>query len=157
MIFMLRVAAIVTVVSASVQDAEWDQFKAKYKKTYKGDADEQQRYKLFLASKDRVAKLNELNGQPAFGINWMSDRLETEKHKKGLKKPKDFKPTAPVKDFTATMRSPASIDWRFAKAVTPVKNQDSDLLPQTSLPRSHFPCSVSQLLPPCGFQMILVS
>lgn len=120
---MLRVAAIVTVVSASVQDAEWDQFKAKYKKTYKGDADEQQRYKLFLASKDRVAKLNELNGQPAFGINWMSDRLETEMHKKGLKKPKDFKPTAPVKDFTATMRSPASIDWRFAKAVTPVKNQ----------------------------------
>merc|ERR1712113_1080434 len=37
--------------------------------------------------------------------------------------PKDFKPTAPVEDFTSTMRSPAGIDWRFTKAVTPVKNQ----------------------------------
>merc|ERR1712178_298967 len=46
-----------------------------------------------------------------------------EKHKKGLRKPKDFVPTAPVKDYTATMRSPKSIDWRFTKAVTPVKNQ----------------------------------
>merc|ERR1712066_1055567 len=53
----------------------------------------------------------------------MSDRYEAEKHKKGHKKPKDFRPTAPVKDFTGTMRSPASIDWRFTKAVTPVKNQ----------------------------------
>merc|ERR1711879_910955 len=58
-----------------------------------------------------------------FGINWMSDRFESEKYKRGLKKPNDFKPTAPVKDFTASMRSPASIDWRYTKAVTPVKNQ----------------------------------
>merc|ERR1712217_807908 len=57
------------------------------------------------------------------GINWMSDRKEEEKHKKGLRKPKDFKPTAPVEDFTQTMRNPKSIDWRFTKAVTPVKNQ----------------------------------
>jgi len=57
------------------------------------------------------------------GLNWMSDRFESEKYKKGLKKPKDFKASAPVKDFTASMRSPASIDWRYAKAVTPVKNQ----------------------------------
>merc|ERR1711879_816007 len=58
-----------------------------------------------------------------FGINWMSDRFESEKYKKGLKKPKEFTATAPVKDFTASMRSPASIDWRYTKAVTPVKNQ----------------------------------
>merc|ERR1711990_915680 len=53
----------------------------------------------------------------------MSDRLESEKYKKGLKKPKEFTATAPVKDFTASMRSPASVDWRYTKAVTPVKNQ----------------------------------
>merc|ERR1712037_692100 len=53
----------------------------------------------------------------------MSDRLESEKYKKGLKKPKEFTATAPVKDFTASMRSPASIDWRNTRAVTPVKNQ----------------------------------
>merc|ERR1712151_1469953 len=35
----------------------------------------------------------------------------------------EFTATAPVEDFTSTMRSPSSIDWRYAKAVTPVKNQ----------------------------------
>jgi C1A family cysteine protease len=123
---MLRTTTIVllaSVVAAAITDPEWDEFKAKYKKTYKSDVDEQARYKLFLASKDRIAKLNKLNGQTAFGINWMSDRYETEFHKTGHKKPKDFVPTAPVKDFTTNMRSPKSIDWRFAKAVTPVKNQ----------------------------------
>merc|ERR1719161_104343 len=53
----------------------------------------------------------------------MSDRYETEKFKKGLKKPKDFKPTAPVSDFTSTMQGSNGIDWRKTKAVTPVKNQ----------------------------------
>jgi C1A family cysteine protease len=122
---MVRATTICLIVSvvAAVTDPEWEQFKAKYKKTYKGDADEQARYKLFLASKDRVAKLNKLNGQVAFGINWMSDRHESEYHKTGHKKPKDFVHTAPVMNFTSSMRSPKSIDWRFAKAVTPVKNQ----------------------------------
>jgi C1A family cysteine protease len=123
---MPRSAAIgllVVVVAATIKDPEWEKFKAEYKKTYKNHDDEQARYKLFLSSKERVDKLNKLNGQQAFGINWMSDRYETEKHKKGHVKPKDFVPTAPVKDFTATMRSPKSIDWRFTKAVTPVKNQ----------------------------------
>jgi len=109
-------------VAADYPD-EWEKFKALYKKTYKSDADESARYKLYQASVERIAKLNKLNGEPAFGINWMSDRYESEKHKKGLKKPKDFVPTAPVTDYTGTMRSPKSIDWRFAKAVTPVKNQ----------------------------------
>merc|ERR1712007_27956 len=52
-----------------------------------------------------------------------SDRHDSEKYKTGHKKPIGFTPTAPVKDYAATMRSPKSIDWRFAKAVTPVKNQ----------------------------------
>uniref|UniRef100_A0A7S4S0F8 Peptidase C1A papain C-terminal domain-containing protein n=1 Tax=Alexandrium monilatum TaxID=311494 RepID=A0A7S4S0F8_9DINO len=123
---MLRPLAVllgVAVVSGAAVDAEWEAFKRVYKKTYKGKRDEKARYKLFLESKGRVEALNKLNGQPAFGINWMSDRYESEKHKKGLKKPKDFKPSAPVKDFTPTMRSPRSIDWRYTKAVTPVKNQ----------------------------------
>jgi C1A family cysteine protease len=123
---MIRAAAVVlvmTCVAATIADPEWEQFKAKYKKTYARDADEATRHKLFLFSKDRVAKLNKLNGQPAFGINWMSDRYESEKHKTGHKKPKDFVATAPVRNFTTNMRNPKSIDWRYAKAVTPVKNQ----------------------------------
>merc|ERR1719428_1837106 len=109
-------------LSANI-DQDWEDFKKKYKKHYMSSDDEAERYKLFKASQERVAKLNKLNGQPAFGINWMSDRHEEEKHKKGLRKPKGFEPTAPVKDYTATMRSPKSVDWRFTKAVTPVKNQ----------------------------------
>jgi C1A family cysteine protease len=123
---MLRItliALLVAIVGAAISDPEWDEFKATYKKTYKSHADEEARYKLFLESKERVQKLNKVNGQPAFGITWTSDRYETEKHKKGLAKPKGFRSTAPVKDFTPTMRRPVSIDWRFTKAVTPVKNQ----------------------------------
>merc|ERR1719217_5684 len=113
----------IEIKSAPGLSAEIDQDWEDYKKNYTSSDDEAERYKLFKASQERVAKLNKLNGQKAFGINWMSDRHEEEKHKKGLRKPKGFVPTAPVKDYTATMRSPKSIDWRFTKAVTPVKNQ----------------------------------
>lgn len=108
--------------AATIPDPEWAAFKAKYKKVYSGDADEQARYQLFKESKVRVAKLNALNGHVAFGINWMSDRKEEEKHKKGLKKSPFFVPTAPVMNFTDN-RSPPSINWRDTKAVTPIKNQ----------------------------------
>merc|ERR1712060_654619 len=78
----------------------------------------------FKAEQQNVDHLNRLNGKAgkAFGINWMSDRYEGEKHKTGHKKPKGWVPTAPVRKY-GTARAPASIDWRFAKAVTPVKNQ----------------------------------
>jgi C1A family cysteine protease len=52
----------------------------------------------------------------------MSDRYETEKYKRGLKKPEGFTPTAPVMEF-ASSRSPKSVDWRLTDAVTAVKNQ----------------------------------
>lgn len=121
---MFRLVAIASAVAgaAAIADPQWDQFKAKYKKHYTSDADEQARYDIFQASKIRVAKLNQLNGQPAFDINWMSDRRPEEQYKKGLKKPADFKATAPVKKFAAP-RNPSSIDWRFTEAVTSIKNQ----------------------------------
>lgn len=83
------------------------------------------RYHLFKVSKARVAELNKLNGKPngeeAFGINWSSDRYEHEKHQKGLVKPKDFVPTAPVKEYTP--RNAAGVNWRYTEAVTAIKNQ----------------------------------
>merc|ERR1719171_3048858 len=109
-------------VNGAIEDPEWDKFKATYKKKYDSDADEEARYKLFQESKVRVAKLNEANGQPAFGINWMSDRYEDEKYKKGLRKPEGFVPTAPVRMATLA-RNPKSIDWRLTDAITAVKNQ----------------------------------
>jgi len=118
--FRVATAALALVVAAT--DHEWEEFKAKYKKTYASDDDEKERHDLFQQSKARVAQLNALNGQKAFGINWMSDRKPEEKHKTGYKKPAGFVPTAPVREFSAP-RSPASIDWRTTRAVTAIKNQ----------------------------------
>jgi len=120
---MLQVGLLAVILGAAfASDPEWEQFKAMYKKTYKDSKDESARYALFKESKVRVAKLNKLNGQAAFGVNWMSDRYEEEKFKKGHKKPQGFVATAPVQKPT-TPRNPSSIDWRRTKAVTPTKNQ----------------------------------
>jgi len=116
------VAAAIGVSAAAIADPEWDEFKAKFKKHYIDETDESDRYKLFVESKDRVAKLNALNGETAFGITWMSDRKEEEKYKKGYKKPADFVPTAPVQKFE-NARNPASVDWSLTDAITAVKNQ----------------------------------
>merc|ERR1719450_1906132 len=77
--------------TAPASDPEWADFKKKYKKMYADDVDERSRYKLFLATKERVSTLNAKNGQPAFGITWMADRYDTEKYKRGHKKPAGFK------------------------------------------------------------------
>jgi len=119
----LAFAVLALGVNAGIADPDWEAFKAKYKKHYTNSTDEMARYKLFTSSKARTEILNRMNGQKAFGINWMSDRYESEKHKKGLRRPAGFRPVAPVMDFTSTMRNPTGVDWRYTKAVTPVKNQ----------------------------------
>ena len=123
MLTMMAMATVAALPAEMHKDPEWDAFKAKYKKHYKDSDDEAARYSLFRVSKARVAELNKLNGHPAFGINWMSDRYPTEQYKKGLVKPKDFVPTAPVRDYTEGMRSPKGINWRHTEVVTPIKNQ----------------------------------
>jgi len=124
---MLRFATVAAAATAAaavaIPDPEWIAYKAKYKKHYADDVDEQQRYALFQEAKTRVAGLNELNGGGnVFGINWMSDRHDVETYKRGLVKPKDFKATAPVLKFE-TSRAPTSINWRDTEAVTGIKNQ----------------------------------
>eukprot|EP00933_Yihiella_yeosuensis_P020881 TRINITY_DN16650_c0_g1_i3.p1 TRINITY_DN16650_c0_g1~~TRINITY_DN16650_c0_g1_i3.p1 ORF type:complete len:387 (+),score=73.86 TRINITY_DN16650_c0_g1_i3:93-1253(+) len=117
-------STLAAAVANNFSDPDWEEFKIKYKKVYTSDADEQKRYKLFQISKERVTKLNALNGEfgKAFGINWMSDRLPSEKYKTGLKKPAGFKPKAPVMKVE-NPRKPKSVDWRLTEAVTPIKNQ----------------------------------
>jgi len=125
MMYPLAVAFAVAFASEDTtykNDPSWDAFKLKYKKHYKDSDDESARHSLFTVAKTRVAELNKLNGQPAFGINWMSDRYPHEQYKKGLRKPKDFTPTAPVLE-EVPVRKPASINWRDAEAVTAIKNQ----------------------------------
>ena len=68
--------AQVRVVEAPQKDQEWEDYKKMYKKTYESPADERERQSLFEASKQRVARLNEVNKKAgnAFGINCFSDR-----------------------------------------------------------------------------------
>lgn len=94
---------------------------ARYKKSYKDADDENARHALFTSAQARVKSLNKLNGQPAFGINWMSDRHEAEHYKKGLRKPKGWTPTEPVAEYEP--RNAAGINWRQTEAVTAIKNQ----------------------------------
>jgi len=121
MLVPLVLSALALVAAAPAKDHEWEAFKAKYKKQYTSSDDEEARHSLFTVSQARVKELNKLNGHTAFGINWMSDRYPHEQHKTGLKKPKDFTPNAPVRDYPA--RSGKSINWRYTEAVTAIKNQ----------------------------------
>lgn len=124
--FALAALLVLTVTCHALPstDPAWERYKSHYKKTYKDDDDEAARHSLFKVAQYRVKQLNSLNGETAFGINWMSDRYPHEQFKKGLKKPKGFKPTAPVRklDLSKT-RKPASINWRYTEAVTAIKNQ----------------------------------
>lgn len=118
---MFRLAAL-PLLAASIQDAEWEQYKKDFQKAFASDAEEQERYSLFQESKARIEKLNAL-GNPVFGLTWTSDRKEEEKHAKGHMKPKGFVANAPVYESKRARRSPSTIDWRTTEAVTPIKNQ----------------------------------
>jgi C1A family cysteine protease len=122
---MLRGSLLISAVAlsaAEIADPEWAAFKTAHQKIYHSAQEEQSRHEIFMESKARIERLNELNGQPVFGITWMSDRIPEERFKTGLKKPEGFVPTAPVKEF-GQRRNPSSIDWRFTDAVTSIKNQ----------------------------------
>jgi len=120
---ILAAHAAPAVETVETVDKDWEAFKLKYKKSYKSADDETARHALFTVAQARVAELNRLNGKAgkAFGITWMSDRYPHEQHKKGLQKPKDFVPNAPVRDYAP--RTGKSINWRHTTAVTPIKNQ----------------------------------
>jgi len=114
-----------TNTSDSNPNRDWEAYKSKYKKNYRDQNDEATRHALFITATARVAELNVLNGKAgsAFGITWTSDRYLQEKHKKGLRKPKDFVPSAPVRETSAPRRNPKSVNWRYTEAVTAIKNQ----------------------------------
>jgi C1A family cysteine protease len=122
---MFRLALATAAVATAVQDKEWEDFKTMFGKVYKDDDDEQERYQLFLTFKDNVAALNKLQGDAgdAFGITFAADLKDGEGFQKGLKKPQDFKATAPLYEKKYARRSPASINWRDTEAITAIKNQ----------------------------------
>eukprot|EP00434_Breviolum_minutum_P043596 symbB.v1.2.038871.t1/scaffold6218.1/size19993/1 len=118
-------ALILPVVLAVIPDPDWQAFKNKFQKSYASQDEEAARYKLFIQTQARVELLNKLNGEAVFGITWMADRYDEEKYKRGLKKPKNFVPTAPVRNSSYLSRTSqaSAVDWRLTEAVTPIKNQ----------------------------------
>jgi len=118
-------ALILPVVLAVIPDPDWQAFKNKFQKSYASQDEEAARYKLFVQTQARVELLNKLNGEAVFGITWMADRYDEEKYKRGLRKPKNFVPTAPVRNSSYLSRTShaSAVDWRLTEAVTPIKNQ----------------------------------
>ena len=59
-----------------ISDPEWEAFKQEYKKSYETPAEERERYQIFQATKQRVARLNAINKKAgdAYGITWTADR-----------------------------------------------------------------------------------
>jgi C1A family cysteine protease len=123
--FRLALASTAVASALKVWDQEWEDFKALYKKEYKDDDDENDRYNLYQVFKARVAELNALQGEAgdAFGITWAADLKDGEGFQRGLKKPQDFVATAPLYQKKYARRSPTSINWRDTEAITAIKNQ----------------------------------
>merc|ERR1712000_394436 len=117
-----RASMYLKATQGSPQDAQWAQYKKDFKKVYSSDSEESERHAIFKETLTRIKELN-AKGNSVFGLTWTSDRKPHEKHAKGLRRPADFVPTAPLYQKKQELRSPEAIDWRTTEAITPIKNQ----------------------------------
>jgi cathepsin F len=107
----------------------FQEFKAKYGKVYESPELEEMRFGFFLENLVRAERLNEENGEPAYGVTKFMDLSASEFRRTYL----NFRPltgqaavdrlSMPVHESTVVGDSPASFDWRTKGAVTPVKDQ----------------------------------
>merc|ERR1711964_295006 len=74
-------------------------------------------------SNERIAELNEKNGQYAFSWTRQTDRRPEEKHYTGAVRPAEHKSASVKAAEVANAAIPAAINWATTKVVTPVKNQ----------------------------------
>lgn len=133
------VASVAIVTYRDVLNEEWNEFKAKYNKTYADKSEDNYRFKLFLENKHKIAKHNKrfADGLHSYtlGLNKYSDMSHQEfvrtmnGYRPQLRTPQsrfthplvyhdseEFKGSPPV-DL------PKSVDWRQHGYVTPVKDQ----------------------------------
>ena len=132
---MMKIAIAVVLLAAACAAlhvnhvAQFEEFKAKFGRTYANKVEESARLRIFVENMKKAEKLNKLNPHATFGVNAFSDmsaaefkiRHSAEKHfkaqaaKRGVAK--TYTP-AELKSMTVS-----SIDWRTKGAVTAVKNQ----------------------------------
>jgi len=125
-LILLALFAIATIASAGRNEVLgnlWTAWKLKHKKAYTG-AEEQHRFKTFIANIDTIARMNKEHKTAKFGINHFADLTSAEFKKnytgsahieRNVNQSEVFKPAA--------IKLPDSVDWRTKGAVTGVKNQ----------------------------------
>jgi len=110
---------------AAATDAEWEQFKTQFGRSYNGDGEETARRAIFNDNLGRITDTNSQNLGYTLGVNQFADITEAEWSAtfKGAKKPDvvEMAPNLGMVEEHAEVA--ASIDWVSRGAVTPVKDQ----------------------------------
>lgn len=127
-----------TVTYRDVLREEWNEFKARYGKSYEDESEDNYRFKIFLENKHKIATHNKRYADKAhsytLGLNKYSDLSHGEfvrtmnGYKRSMLRPDDS-PIHPevlkhMEDLSLdNVELPKSVDWRRHGYVTPVKDQ----------------------------------
>jgi len=128
---IVQIALFSLATCASVgRNKEWEEFKLKFNKGFKGLAHESERRAVFESNLDVIESHNELYGKGfstyQMGINQFTDMTYEEFSNAVLMQtvtPNDAEPIMQMKK--ATSNSPSHHDWRDEGILNPVKDQKS--------------------------------
>jgi len=121
------VAALVCVATATIED-EFNEWAAKYGKTYATETERLYRLSVFKETKAKVEHLNSLALTESYGLNVFADRTPEELRRRVSSKPlkivmKDVKMNTVVAPAANVSALPKSFNWEKKGAVTSVKDQ----------------------------------
>jgi hypothetical protein len=125
-VLLVIVAAVSANFAANV-DQHFATFKTKFMRKYADAEEESRRRAIFYDNMVRADKLNELNGEPVFGVTKFADWTEEEfSVMRGVRgTPPKF--NGRVHDFSDIKSTgvgiPSYVNWADSGKVTPVKNQ----------------------------------
>jgi C1A family cysteine protease len=118
---MSSVFLLLSLAAASCTQAQFEQYKKDFGKSYDSQDEETRRFTTFCASLERIEALNKKNGETVFGLSFYTDREGAELPFRGRAKGHS-EVEAPLHE-TKLAAPPKNVDWRLTKAVTAVKNQ----------------------------------
>uniref|UniRef100_A0A7S4LPA9 Uncharacterized protein n=1 Tax=Oxyrrhis marina TaxID=2969 RepID=A0A7S4LPA9_OXYMA len=123
----MRVLCAVAFAAVADIDAQWEQFKAQYGKSYNGESEEAHRKGVFTTNVRLIEQENSKGLSYTLGVNQFADLTvdEFSKTYMGFKKPaQKYGDAAYLGRHVYNGEAlPTSVDWSSQGAVTPVKNQ----------------------------------